>query len=60
MGAAGADGWITLLEFPGTAPEWTETDEKLLSAGLENYRCHGVDVDRDNLWVRSSHGENHA
>ncbi len=46
--AAGAQDWITLLEFPDNAPEWTETDEKQLSAGLEYYRHRGVDDDRDN------------
>lgn len=45
--SAGAQEWIVLLEFPDNAPEWTEGDEEQLSAGLEWYRRHGVDYDRD-------------
>lgn len=48
MSSAGAEDWITLLEFPANAPEWTETDETQLKVGLEKYRCHGVHSDRDN------------
>lgn len=47
INSAGAQEWITLLELPGNAPEWTEADEDHLSAGLEYYRRHGVDYDRD-------------
>lgn len=47
LSAAGAQDWITLLDFPRNAPEWTETDEKQLSAGLEHYRCHGVEYEWD-------------
>lgn len=47
VNSAGAQDLILLLEFQDNAPEWTEADEKRLSAGLEYYRCHGVDYDRD-------------
>lgn len=45
--AARAHDWITLLEFPDNAPEWTEADQEELSAGIECYRRDGVDYDRD-------------
>ncbi len=48
MHSVGAQDWITLLEFAESAPEWTEADEEQLNAGLEYYRRHGVDYDRDN------------
>ncbi|MDP2132059.1 MAG: hypothetical protein Q8J99_00445, partial [Sulfuritalea sp.] len=44
---ARAHDWTELLQFPEKAPEWTESDEELLSAGLEYYRDQGVDYDRD-------------
>lgn len=48
IGAATAQDWITLLEFPSDAPEWTESDQDRLGAGLDYYRRHGVACDRDN------------
>ncbi len=47
INSAGAQDWIALLEFSDNAPEWTEANEKQRSAGLEYYRRHGVDYDRD-------------
>ncbi|MHB8428496.1 MAG: nSTAND3 domain-containing NTPase [Acidiferrobacterales bacterium] len=46
--AATAQDWITLLELPDNAPKWTAIDEDRLSTGLDYYRRHGVDYDRDN------------
>ncbi|WP_211441445.1 nSTAND3 domain-containing NTPase [Collimonas humicola] len=48
INSVGAQDWITLLEFPDNAPEWTENDEERLGEGLEYYRRDGVDYDRDN------------
>jgi hypothetical protein len=47
IGMAQAPDWITLLEFPVDALEWTEIDKDRLGAGLDYYRCHGVSCDRD-------------
>jgi hypothetical protein len=48
INSAGAQDWVTLHEFTNNAPEWTEANKEQLSAGLEYYRHHGVDYDRDN------------
>jgi len=44
---ARADDWLDLLTFPGTALEWSETDEARLSAGLRHYEQRGIDDERD-------------
>lgn len=47
IGVAEAHDWIALLGFRDKAPEWSEADAERLGAGLEYYRCKGVDNDRD-------------
>jgi len=42
-----AQEWITLLELPITAPDWTESDQNKLNDGLIWYRHRGVDDDRN-------------
>lgn len=45
---AWSNDWRDLLELPEKAVRWTDSDERLLTAGLAHYRQQGVDEERDN------------
>jgi hypothetical protein len=57
LDSALSDDWSALLKLPEILSDWTEADQRTLSAALKRYQVNGVDEERDSCSDASDLGE---